>query len=420
MRRKRIDLSRWLIHFVHARNPENEPGNVAGREVGGNFPFHVNDQKNARFDCWHARDAQYGLEADATPDAVLCKILHDGHIRAGWSFRGGRATIYGPRPAVCFTEMPLHALLNYAARRRDAKNVTVYGVCLPKHEVFAAGARPVIYGLTGKHKEITRRATWPRILAAECGIAEHEQYRYVAMNLRARVPVDWSHEREWRWCDANDGMLVPGLPIWLAGLPHHFSQALILVNTSDEAEGFLNKIKQLHDAGRSDFGDEYDRELLRNTGVIAIEEVVKAVGPERVGTIRIEEIPPARRAKVARPTPTDELIAKVKSTIARAKAAAEAAAQQYCIEARKTYNTFFVGPRGYASVMVFHPQSGLTEALLQLGAVSVYAGGGYSINDLTRLGCFSLLEAETAAYAAVNLLEAEFPESVFWVRTEPG
>jgi hypothetical protein len=52
--------------------------------------------------------------------------------------RNGRPTIYGPRAACCFTEMPLYALLHYASARADSAVVDYDGVALLKSELFAA------------------------------------------------------------------------------------------------------------------------------------------------------------------------------------------------------------------------------------------------------------------------------------------
>lgn len=412
----RSDLSDWLIHFVHGRNVANEPNRIFSQEEG-NFPYHADSTLDSRFQEWHNRDRTYSLDIKAGPVSVLSKILDDGHIRASWSFRGSRATIYGPRVAVCLTEMPLHALLSYAAARRDSRKVADYGIGLLKREAFAAGARPVIYGITGRHAEVGD-TQWPRTLAPSCGIAEHEQFRYVATNIDGTRRIDWTHEREWRWADVEDRCSVPGLPVWLAQMPWQFSQALILVKTADEAEALLNKIKQLFDAGCNEYDEPYNVSTLRNTRVIVLDDIVNAAGDEFSATLRIEDIPAARQLRFVRPAVTQELISRVRSAIGRARTAAYEAAEAYRAEAFRR-GTLFSGPYGFAFVMVFDPQSALTEALLQLQIADAIGGVGYTIRELSHLArTGGLWEAEDAAYAAVAVLEAEFPDSVFWVRTE--
>ena len=154
---------------------------------------------------------------------VLLKIIDDGHIRSSWSFRRDRPTIYGPRAAVCFTEMPLYALIDYVKQRADKYNVQPYGISIMKQDAFRVGVRPVIYGLTGDHLEKPKNPNapasairdWPRFLKPGCGIAEHEQYRYVSFNIGENGYSDWTHEREWRWCDFEDKYSCPGLPLYL-------------------------------------------------------------------------------------------------------------------------------------------------------------------------------------------------------------
>ena len=118
---------------------------------------------------------------------ILKKILHDGYIKSGWSLRNFVPTIYGPKSAVCFTEMPLYALVDYAKTRRISGYVGNYGIAFRRNELFAAGARNVIYGLSTAHleAEVDEKGIFQgRLLSVkETGIGTQEQYRYVATNL---------------------------------------------------------------------------------------------------------------------------------------------------------------------------------------------------------------------------------------------
>ena len=210
----RQDLSKWALHFIHDANLENEPEDQTIQfDLYGGYPYHEDQELNDRFDLWRASDDHYLIDPDADALQVLLKIITDGHIRATWAFRGNRPTIYGPRAAACFTEMPLYALLEYAKQRKN-DSVSDYAVGILKEELFAAGGRPVIYGLSGRHVEQGRVSPlnkgWPRKLASSCGIGESEQYRYVAMSSDPERPIDWSHEREWRWVDHDDRCSCPG------------------------------------------------------------------------------------------------------------------------------------------------------------------------------------------------------------------
>jgi hypothetical protein len=414
----RIDLSDWIIHFVHHRNKNNDPSLIFADKYGpADYPYHADCEINERFADWYARDRDYNLAENADPLSVVCKIIRDGHIRSGWSFRNNRPTVYGPRSAVCLTEMPLHALLNYAAQRKDKGNVGVYGICLLKDELFQSGARPVIYGLTEQHRET--ESDWPRILDQRCGIAEHEQYRYVAMNLSGKKRIDWSHEREWRWVDSNDLCNVPGLPIWLDDEPIQFSQALILVTNEGEAERILNLTKQLYDAEFSGEDTRYSKKALLNTRVIVLDDLTCGPNLEIVNTLRIDDIPAAKRISIARPKPDKAFLEKVKDAINKADEASVKAAKDYLETAIKTNgNMNFFEPFGFVSVMVFDPQSALTEALIVLDEVSVTVDG-YRLKTINKIGNRSdmFCVANIAADAAVDVLQAEFPSSVFWVST---
>ena len=127
-----------------------------------------------------------------------------------------RATIYGPRPAVCFTEQPLIEFARYVRARRDPTKVTGYAIAVHKHDLFAAGGRPVIYGFDCPcEAEIDDDEYSPdrRMLKPSCSVAVNEQYRYSAFDpTRTPWPLDWTHEREWRWAPGKWG--TPALAKW--------------------------------------------------------------------------------------------------------------------------------------------------------------------------------------------------------------
>jgi hypothetical protein len=135
----RKDLSSWVLHFVHRRVPENNPAyNINEGEEVPAFPYHEDPKINSRFDFWETVDESHALAPDDYAIEVVLKIIQDGHIRSGWSFRSDKPTIYGPRAACCFTEMPLYGLIEYAASRRN-DSVDTYAIGLLKNEFFAAG-----------------------------------------------------------------------------------------------------------------------------------------------------------------------------------------------------------------------------------------------------------------------------------------
>lgn len=215
----------------------------------------------------------YGLASDTSAYSVLKRILFDGYIKSGWSFRGGKPTIYGPRSAVCFTEMPLYALLAYASKRNNSSSVKAYGIALRKQELFRAGGRPVIYGISGIHQEASKSEPYFgkgfRCLSSSCGIALLEQYHYVAMNLDKSRWIDWTHEREWRWADTEEKHEVPGLPIWIEKGKPKLSQILVIVKEAWEAKDFINSVKTCYDQRGNVYDSTYKRENLKNTVVVS-------------------------------------------------------------------------------------------------------------------------------------------------------
>lgn len=185
----RIDMSEWLMHFIHPPSDEIPPSFCNPPYYTDCPAYHTDATVNARFEFWFEAESETSIEPAANAFDVLQHILEDGHIRSSWAMRNGRATIYGVRSAVCFTEMPLYALCSYAETRGDFL-VGEYAIAVKKEEFFAAGGRPAIYGLSGKFKELSPGSEWPRLLDPECGLGEHEMYRYVSLNLAGNRPID--------------------------------------------------------------------------------------------------------------------------------------------------------------------------------------------------------------------------------------
>lgn len=217
----RLDLADWVVHFVHEKKPESFWTDDDGNQLLK--PVAYDERGRGVFTSYQKyRDDDQVWEM--TPFEVLLQIISDGYLHTTWSERGRRSdemrpTVYGPRSAVCFTEMPLHALIEYQSQRATSGYVAKYAIALKRNEFFENGGRSVIYGLTGEHAEAiegdphyNRSA---RNLASSCGISLKEQYGYVAMKLGGNRLIDWSHEREWRWTKAytRDSSL-PGLPLW--------------------------------------------------------------------------------------------------------------------------------------------------------------------------------------------------------------
>lgn len=175
----RFDLSDWLIHFFRDIDFESADSIAYVEHMGwGNV---VEDFKySALF--------------------MLRCAIRSGRLWATWSYRNNVRTIYGPDPAVCFTEMPIAAFLETGeARHRRGEAMSPFALIFPKKDIFKAGANPVIYGLDDRDNWApSGKGGGPRIFDSKI-LPEREQYRYVTYNPASTKPVDWSHEREWRW-----------------------------------------------------------------------------------------------------------------------------------------------------------------------------------------------------------------------------
>ncbi len=119
----------------------------------------------------------------------------------------------------------------------------------------AQGARPGIYGLSA---DLTvwpgRNDGGPRVFPVAI-LPLHEQYRYITDTY----PIDWSHEREWRWpCRADypdrgdvpiaDWSDIPGLDFYEKKI---FGIGAI-VKTRAQAELVVHDMLTLVDAGMAD------------------------------------------------------------------------------------------------------------------------------------------------------------------------
>lgn len=298
----RTDISNWILHFVHERKPENDITTLQDiYELEGGtgelrYPDYYDEKGEGQCILSLRDENEYSIAEDAEAFDVLLKILHDGFIHSGWSYRNEAPTIYGPRSAVCFTEMPLHAFIKYAEDRgKDSGLVSKYAIALKRNELFNAGGRQVIYGLSSPHIESDGYETGVyqgRCLSIkDTGIGLKEQFRYVATSLGSDRYIDWTHEREWRWPLSTDTPLIPGLPLFLnEEYGKFFSDILVFVESYDEKTEVLKYLKSLFDSGCWNNGIEYDVTMIRRVKVISFEELFKLPNLD-LSVVKIENLP---------------------------------------------------------------------------------------------------------------------------------
>lgn len=191
---------------------------------------------------------------------LLRSAIRHGRLWATWSKRNEARTVYGPRPAICFTEMPTAAFLEASAERlRAGQKISTLALTFPKPQLYGLGARPVIYGLSINDADIPKgRGGGPRIIPTDA-LPLNEQYRYVTYSPTGRWRVDWTHEREWRWPYTGDlaeyeaaieeyGVVegvrdIPGLDLYTGDI-HGIG---VIVNTREEARMVLHDVLALVD-----------------------------------------------------------------------------------------------------------------------------------------------------------------------------
>ncbi|MCF4965717.1 DUF4427 domain-containing protein [Nostoc sp. CMAA1605] len=180
MKTLRTDLSNKLIHFVREIDLHKD-------SMGEMFP--------------HEFNLNEGVEDTViSPFFLLRRILRQRQLLSTWSYRNGERTIYGSYPAVCFTEMPLKEfVISSIERCQRNEKISSYAIIFDKKQMFKIGARPVIYGTSCTSSTYWDEELKGRFLTNK-PFSNDEMYRYVSFNLsREPRPIDWTHEREWRW-----------------------------------------------------------------------------------------------------------------------------------------------------------------------------------------------------------------------------
>ena len=424
----RIDLSNWVIHFVHQRKSEDNPqdlqdiAELEGFDGDLRLPDYYDDEGNGHSILSPFEENEYWIDENASAFDVLLKILHDGFIHSGWSLRNFIPTIYGPKSAVCLTEMPLYALVEYAKfRGRYSGYVGNYGIAFRRNELFAAGGRPVIYGLS---REPVEAETTPdgvyqgRILDIEkTGMPLCEQYRYVKTQMLKSYdhsihPVDWTHEREWRWALLDDSMGVPGLPFFLS--KEHadfFSDIVIIVGTEEERNAVLSHLKNLYDSGGTNTGLNYNIKMIAAAKVLALDSLA-SMSPEEQVKIRIDDLDLKQIPVMPTITVREEVASQVRAAIEKAGEIAIATVASY-LEDHLEFDEQ-KGYLGWATVCT-DVQSEVTQAMQNIGVCHTYSDGVYriSINDY-RTCNLELLEM--GAREAAAFLEQELGQH-FYVMT---
>ena len=354
----RHDHTRWLTHFVRDRVPDQDFADDRVKDgVGG----------------------ELGPDADAF--SVLAAIIRLGGVTPGYSFRNGRTTVYGGRPVVCATEMPLYSFAQYVQARNDPGKVSAYGIAFLKTEFYRAGGRPVLYGLSINNPQFVEDKPTTRVFH-DSVLPRVEQYRYVAYSpAGAQKWVDWSHEREWRWvvqdkerdticAIGSDGCfeLTPALPIFKGKIEGgFFSRVCIIVWTHEEAAQIRELLTGFYLAGSNNYDTLFDKKLIERSRIIVLQDVIELV--ETGKTLKAQTIEGLQAAHLLKPItvapPPVNAEAIVKAALAKAGAAAKASVEAYMAK-----HGIEGGYCGWANAVTGDVTEPIVQYLLKVGCAS--------------------------------------------------
>lgn len=352
----RHDHTDWMIHFVRDRNPSQD------------FPGETEEE----YDYYAGGE----LEPDASAFEVLKSIIRLGGITPGYSFRSGRTTIYGGQPALCATEMPIYSFATYVRERAKTESVSAYGIAFKKKDFFAAGGRPVIYGLSTDDVTYKKNSPTMRIFD-ESVLPLSEQYRYVAYNPSGKPNwIDWSHEREWRWkvSDENQDQIwgrdgfgcigpIPALPIFkgtLDGRP--FTSVCIIVWTHEEAAEIQEMLTGFYLAGWNNYDTPFDRALIQSSHIIVLQDVISAV--ENDHSIEAQTIEGLNAANLLQPIKIHPTPAGAKKLVDEAMTVAVEASKQ-AADAYASKHTIDGGACGHANIITYDVTNPIVQYLLK-------------------------------------------------------
>lgn len=286
-----------------------------------------------------------------------------------------------------------------------------YGIAFLRKELFDAGARQVIYGLSTDYKEADDITDayynhGLRCLSEKCGIGLQEQYRYVSTNLGKGKRVDWTHEREWRWPFKGGNEGVAGIPFLLSEeWGYQFTQLVIIVNKDEEQHEILDQLKNMYDSKSRNCGFDYNISLIPAIRVLSLETLAKANVDMR--NVRIEDVPTLQVEVRTKIPVRDTVRIQVLEAIKKAEKVYDDAVERYLKE-----NPDYITPKynwGSAGVFTWD-NTEVTQALFDADIAKTYADGKYMFHVGKRI--YDDMDLEIiGARAAATYLETQLGQS---------
>ena len=356
---EREDMSSWLIHFTKDINVNNEVDVLieSNEFTNGELVLDYTNQFNTGINTYTAFD-------------VLCNIIRECGIRYGYSFRNGKTTLYGGEPVICFTEMPIFSLIQYAKRRNSDSNST-FGIAIRKDDAFKYGARPVIYGLSEDTNISYIKNTSTLRILKECILPKHEQYRLVALKLGDDKVVDWTHEREWRIKRRNDithnTFIENGYE--LVEIEHlnifeengFCKEIILIVDTDSQADELYDLILPLMDSHSNEYGVSFCPNKL---SILIIGNLKNETKPFR----KIEDISPKSYFKVELPNISNEELKWLEKVILYCREVISKEATEKYLKKHKIDDEIkdFRDACGYSNIVCYESRNKYLRGLIKI------------------------------------------------------
>lgn len=266
---------------------------------------------------------------------------------------------------------------------------------------------------------LTEDTQYRRILSPDV-LPLIEQFRYVAYDPNRATPLDWTHEREWRWVARDeerhaawyDGPAgtdrYPALPLY-RGKENggFFTRIGFLVRTRAEATDLAELLLGLADHPYTEYSEPLSEAVLRNAFVVPLEEV------EEGRHQRIEDLSERMRIVATRPHASPELVQRVKATVEEARSISLAAAKAYAATATRAKDGFIADVCGDALVVTCDTATEVTDALLQTQLARARSDGTYVVSAVQSIADQALGVHEAAARAAAEYLTQELGQRFY-------
>jgi hypothetical protein len=250
----------------------------------------------------NVREARYDITEYVvhmtTYDGLLLEIIEAGAIKASFSNMANvfsntaKPTIRGPRPAVCFTEQPLWAIID--TMNTCGGRWSGYGIAFHKVPLFAKGGRPVWYVpesvLGSEVREGHRRYRKNRRIHDG---AIPPDLQYLCMPFRPDYsysyaqPRDFSWEREWRYVSHTNSLSLAFSTV---------SPPIVIVPYDEDKPKLHTEIDRLAKAGKP-----WAKQLKKIISLETVARKIEETNDRKWG--RVETYPFVMVAKKKPPTP---------------------------------------------------------------------------------------------------------------------